>query len=309
MIALRNIQICVYDTPLFFSAIFVDNKTALIDLFAGSYMEKHPCIIVKSVGNKQTYFDAFYSAFNIAWNNSRKIFTINDVNRIIQESVKRKNNGIIIAITGPSGAGKTTITNNITEKSKGALTSIKTYTTRSSRDDQEDNKQYIFVSRDEFNKKNNQHEFVISSDFCDNKYGITYSDVYNVIDSKKDLLLDTIADPIDLKNTFGNRVVIIYLTASTNTIMADRVKARGTQEEEMKKRIDNARTQLKNVKNCDYIVINNDIDEAVDTINTIIVEAKKEYIATGNLISEKVVNYSSAEVIESGLLPYDEVKL
>ncbi len=303
----NNLKIAVYSKTLHWCAIFIDNKYAYIDLYSDNYLTSHPYITIKTIPNVQAYYEAFHNAYNVVWNHARRIFTVNDVNRIVFENAKRINGGIIIAITGPSGAGKTTITKKLLAESNGSLSCIHTYTTRLPRENSEIQQQYNFVTIETYKQMDTDHKFVISADFCGNKYGIVYSDVFHVIDSHKDLLLDTIANPIELKNVFGNRIIIIYITAATNNIMVNRIKERGTQQKDLKMRIDNTKQQSRNAKHCDYIVINKDIDITVNIIKKIISEAKKQYIQTGDIITEEIIEYTSSEVIGHGLLPEDEV--
>lgn len=234
---------------------------------------------------------------------------VNDINRITYENDKRKNNGVIVAITGPSGAGKTTITRRLFDEAQGQFSRIHTYTTRPPRDKSEAQNQYKFVSEEEYSTLLRKHQFAISAEFCGNKYGITHNDVFGIIDSHRDLLLDTIANPLELKNIFGNRILIIYVTAKTNAILAERIRLRGTAKEELKMRLKTGRAQSENAKYCDYIVINEDIDQTLDTIKRIIAESKKEYIEAGDMVSESVIEFAAFEVIGRGLLPSDEVQI
>lgn len=304
---LKDLKIGVYDDPTHWCGIFIDNKSSYVELCSETSEKKRPLVRLKPVANLQTYYDAFLNSFNITWNHCRRIFTSNDVDRIIHESIKRQNNGIIIAITGPSGAGKTTLTKQLLLRGGHAFSTIRTYTTRKSRGKNENQNQYVFVSMQEFSKLSNQHEFVVSADFCGNKYGITYDDVFGIIDSRKDLLLDTIAHPMDLKNAFGNRVVIIYITGPTNQGMAQRISNRGITGEDLYNRITNMKNQVELAKLCDYIVVNDDINDTLEILKTIICEAKQEYIETGDIVSEKILLYTASEAIDHGVLPNDEV--
>ncbi len=304
-----NLKLGVYTDPLQYSAIYIDNKRAFVDLCACLSATVHPLIKLKAVKESQTYYDAFFNNYNITWNHSRRVYTVSDINRISYENDKRKNNGVIIAITGPSGAGKTTVTRKLFEETQGQFSRIKTYTTRPPREKSEAQRQYKFVSKEEYGAMQLNHEFVVSAEFCGNMYGITHADVFGIIDSHRDLLLDTIADPSELKNTFGNRILIIYITAKSNAIMAERIRKRGTPEEELKIRLKMGHEQAETAQYCDYIVINEDIDNTLNTVKRIIAESKKEYIEAGDMVAESVIEFTSFEIIGHGLLPTDEVSV
>ncbi len=304
-----NLKLGVYTDPLQYSAIYIDNKRAFVDLCACLSATVHPLIKLKAVKESQTYYDAFFNNYNITWNHSRRVYTVSDINRISYENDKRKNNGVIIAITGPSGAGKTTVTRKLFEETQGQFSRIKTYTTRPPREKSEAQRQYKFVSKEEYGAMQLNHEFVVSAEFCGNMYGITHADVFGIIDSHRDLLLDTIADPSELKNTFGNRILIIYITAKSNAIMAETIRKRGTPEEELKIRLKMGHEQAETAQYCDYIVINEDIDNTLNTVKRIIAESKKEYIEAGDMVAESVIEFTSFEIIGHGLLPTDEVSV
>ena len=304
-----NLKIGVYTDPIQFSAIFIDGKKAYVDLCSCPASTVHPLIKLKSIKESQTYYNAFINNYNIIWNHSRRVFSVSDVNRISYENDKRKNNGIIIAITGPSGAGKTTISRKLLEEGQGKLSCIHTYTTRPAREKIEMPGQYKFVAKDEYDTMQRNHEFVVSTEFCGNMYGITVNDVFGIIDSHKDLLLDTIATPLELKNIFGNRILIIYLTARTNEVFAERLRQRGMSKDELEIRLKKGYEQNKTAQYCDYIVMNESIEDTLDIVKRVITESKKEYVEAGDMVAESMLEHTSFEIIGRGLLPSDEVQV
>jgi len=300
-----NFNIGVYSEEAIWSMCFIDNRIASIGFYGEGNGRDHPSIEVKRAKEKQTFFDAYKNQYEAIWREKMLIHTNGDLDRIIAANVQRAENGIIYALTGPSGAGKTTLAHLLRLSLGPSADSIFTYTTRQQRTPQESEKQYRFISKVEFDRLMKEDEFAVTTEYCGNNYGILREDVISVIDNQKDLVLDTIAEPHKLKNAFGNRVVIIYLTASNLEIMRSRISKRmKNNEDEISQRLNNARIQSTYATICDYILITDDNkDICLQALQTITREAKKTYIATGLITSDKLVAYLASAVIEGGRLP------
>jgi len=218
---------------------------------------------------------------------------------------KREGEGLIYALTGPSGAGKTTLSSALLNLLGSNAASIFTYTTRPQRNPLESERQYRFISKRDFEKMEHNDEFVVLTEYCGNKYAIRREDVFSVIECKKDLVLDTIAEPDKLKKAFGNRVVVIYLTTSNYGIMKSRIGTRQeNSEDEIGMRIQNARIQSTYAAICDYILFTDEeTEKCLQKLYEITQGAKKTYISSGVISSDELSQYLSSAVIEEGRLP------
>lgn len=300
-----NFNIGVYSTEAIWSMCFVDNKFASIGFYGTGTGRDHPSLDLKIIREKETFFDAFKNQFEAIWRERSLIHTNRDLDRIISENVKRKGDGIIYALTGPSGSGKTTLSKLLLSSLSPKAESIFTYTTRKQRNPKESEKQYKFITKEDFEKMEKNDEFVVISEYCDNKYAIRREEVFNVIDNKKDLVLDTIAEPDKLKKEFGNRVVIIYLTTSDYNLMRTRISKRmENNEDEIGMRIKNAKIQSTYASICDYVLFtDNDTEICLQDLLLITNESKNTYISSGVTSSDKITQFLSSVVIEEGRLP------
>ena len=298
-------HIGLYSCEAIWAMCFVDNKYASVGFYGEGNGRDHPALELKSVKGLQTFFDAYKNQFEAIWREKKLIHTTDDLERIIAENVKRSGDGIIYALTGPSGAGKTTLSRLLLASIGNTASNVFTYTTRQQRAANESEKQYRFVSKREFDKMEREDEFVVTSVYCGNKYGLRREDVFGVIDSQKDLVLDTIAEPDRLKKVFGNRIVIIYLTASNFVTMRERISERmENNEQEIGQRLQNAKIQSTYATICDYILFTDfNPDDCLTTLLRITKEAKRTYISSGTVSSENLTQYLSSVVIEEGRLP------
>jgi len=298
-------NIGLYSSEAVWAMCFIDNKIASIGFYGEGNGRDHPSLELKRINNKQTFFDAYKNQFEATWRDKALMHTVDDLERIIAENVRRSENGIIYALTGPSGAGKTTLACLLLSSLGNSASSVFTYTTRHQRSEQESISQYKFISKSDFEKMNKEDSFAVTTEYCGHKYAIRREDVFNIINNKRDLVLDTIAEPDRLKKVFGNRVVIIYLTALSFSTMQERISKRmENNDEEISRRLHNAKVQSTYATLCDYILFtDDDANKCLSELQLIAKEAKNVYISTGSVSSEKLVHNLSAVVIEEGRLP------
>jgi len=178
--------------------------------------------------------------------------------------------GKLIAISAPSGTGKTTIIREVLKLFPDIVFSVSA-TTRAKRDDEEDGKHYYFISEEEFKKKIENDEFIEWEKFYDYYYGTYKSFVEDVINKGKSVILEIdVYGALKLKKIYPNSE-LIYIVPPSIEELTRRLKNRNTEcNEDLQKRIDRAKMELSLKDKFDYLVKNTDLDKALEQIKNLI---------------------------------------
>ena len=184
--------------------------------------------------------------------------------------------GMMIILSSPSGAGKTTLTKKLAENNSQFVISV-SYTTRKPRPNEIDGKDYHFVNSKEFNdliKKNNFYEY---AKIFDNYYGTHKKSVNELLSKKKDVLFD-----IDwqgtkqLKKIKDFNVISIFILPPNIKILKDRLLNRHEgQYKVIEKRMNKFQEEISHWNEYKYVVINDDLDKCYKHIVDIIHLEKK----------------------------------
>ena len=180
----------------------------------------------------------------------------------------------IFIISAPSGCGKTSLVRELCQ-TYSFLEQTVSYTTRTIRSGEVEGEDYHFISKDKFieNKKNNK--FIESQKVYDNFYGTTYESINTILASGKDAILE-----IDYKGMLLIKSKIpssrsIYILPPSIQVLEKRLFERGLDSDEViKKRVSQAKEELKYVKFADYTVMNDNFAEATKSLKAIIINSK-----------------------------------
>ncbi|OON95312.1 MAG: guanylate kinase [Candidatus Epulonipiscioides saccharophilum] len=178
-----------------------------------------------------------------------------------------------IVISGPSGCGKGTVVKELLKYSNYKL-SI-SVTTRQKRSTEEEGVHYFFKTQEEFDSMIAGDELLEYANFCGNFYGTPKDYVDKTIKDGFDIILEIeVEGALKIKDKFPE-AILIFLIPPTFTELHSRLVGRQTESEDViNYRLSRAREELALYKKYDYIVINDDISEAVRQINAI-VESEK----------------------------------
>ncbi len=178
--------------------------------------------------------------------------------------------GEVIAVSAPSGSGKTTIIKKILKRYPEIVFSVSA-TTRPKRENETDGVEYFFISEDEFKSKIDKGEFVEWEKFYDYYYGTFKSFIDDNINSGKSVLLE-----IDVKGALSIKRIypeshLIYILPPSYEELVRRLRNRQTEtEEDFQKRIERAKMELSHKDQFDYIIINENLEKAVEETSVLI---------------------------------------
>ncbi len=306
-----DFRVSLYDSEACWSMAFVDAKQASIGFYGRGVGRDHPSLeLIRT--KEQGLFDFYLKTYEDLWNIASAKYAIHtayDLVQLIEDDNNRINQGLIFVLTGPCGSGKTSITNVLINKHNN-LKQLSTFTTRPQREKSETKSQYVFITDDEY-MQNNQMNYTLKANYCCFKYAISIDEINTWKNSNNDYIMDSIFDPDDMRRVFKERMVLIYLTASTYQKMIDRVRNRFNNERsQLLLRAEHARTISANATLCDYIIYTDEsIETIIKKIEDIIKYSRQNYNNTGVVISENdsVKEYRAVNQIDIYGLPNDDV--
>jgi len=181
------------------------------------------------------------------------------------------NRGMVLIISSPSGAGKTTICKKLIEEVNNLNLSV-SVTTRLKRSDEVDGKDYFFRSDKEFDDMVKQEKFLEYAKVFDYSYGTLKSEIDTKIINGINVIVD-----IDWQGTrqieqhIPDDIVKIFILPPSINELEKRLGARATESQDsFKKRMSEARKEISHYSEYDFIIINEDIQESVSKIKTIL---------------------------------------
>lgn len=177
--------------------------------------------------------------------------------------------GKYIVISGPSGVGKGTICKRLVEEL--GLKVSTSMTTRDMREGEVDGIDYYFTNKEDFEKRIKNNEFIEYATYNDNYYGTLKKEVEDKLNAGLNVICEIeVQGAMQIKKLFANSLLIYILPPSFEELR-NRLINRNTDDiETIEKRIDIAKKEKEYIDEYDYVVINDDIDEAVNKIIDII---------------------------------------
>jgi guanylate kinase len=176
--------------------------------------------------------------------------------------------GVLIVISAPSGTGKSTICRKLLAKRKDLGYSV-SCTTRAPRPGERHGKHYFFLSKDEFKRKIQRNEFLEWAVVHDEYYGTPRQFVDQQTKAGHNLLL-----AIDVKGAMSIRrrkpdSILVFVAPPSMAELKERLAARKDHHESVSKRLANSREEMAAAKDFDYLVVNDDLEQAVAQIESI----------------------------------------
>jgi len=179
------------------------------------------------------------------------------------------NKGKFIVISGPSGVGKGTIC-DVLIKELDAWYSV-SMTTREMREGEVEGKNYYFVTKEDFENKIKENNFIEYNIYNNNYYGTPKDKILEKINEGTDVFLEIdVNGARNIKNKFPDSL-LIYIAPPSLEELRNRLVKRGTEtEEKIQNRLKIAEEELKQTDIYDYVVINDDLETAINEVRQII---------------------------------------
>lgn len=171
--------------------------------------------------------------------------------------------GKILVISGPSGSGKSTLIERLIEEEKDIYFSISS-TTRAIRDGEIESVNYYYISEDEFKEGIYNDEFLEWAIVHKNYYGTSIKPVLDALEEGKTVIFDIDVQGYNIvKSKFKDEITSVFITTKDKTELENRLIKRGTDNTaSMQRRIMNAVSEMEHIKEYDYVLINDDLDES-----------------------------------------------
>ncbi|MGL5506378.1 MAG: guanylate kinase [Paraclostridium sp.] len=195
--------------------------------------------------------------------------------------------GLLLVVSGPSGAGKGTICKAFLEQNKNVKLSVSA-TTRSPRSGEVDGVNYFFVTKDKFKGMIDNGELLEHAQIYDNFYGTPKAAILENLEQGYDVLLEIeMQGARQIKDVYPEGVFIFILPPSLDELKS-RIVGRGTEtEEQINKRFGSAFEEICQIKDYDYFIVNKDVNVSAKELSDIISAEKNKVHRYKNHIIEK----------------------
>jgi guanylate kinase len=179
--------------------------------------------------------------------------------------------GMFIAVTGPSGSGKTSVCKALLGMFPQLRFSV-SLTTRPPRPSEADGRDYHFISEDEFRDRIRRGDLIEWAENYGQLYGTSREDMQAALREGHDLLLD-----VDTRGARALKKVLpggifVFVVPPSIEVLERRLRSRGSETEEtIRRRFDNALAEIREIVWYDYVVMNDELDAAIDRLRAIYV--------------------------------------
>ncbi|UDM32644.1 guanylate kinase [Lentilactobacillus laojiaonis] len=179
--------------------------------------------------------------------------------------------GMLIVLSGPSGVGKGTVRKALFDEPDVDFEYSTSMTTREPRDGEVNGVDYYFVSKEQFEENIRNGEMLEYAKYVDNYYGTPLKYVNETLDSGKDVFLEIEVNGAMQVRANCPDAVFVFLTPPDLMELKNRLIGRGTDEMDViNKRIEKAVSEIRMMRNYDYAVLNDKVENAVERIKDII---------------------------------------
>ena len=216
------------------------------------------------------------------------------------EKLSLSEKGVLVILSSPSGAGKTSIARALVEENKNFLFSVSA-TTRKSRPGEVNGREYHFLTVDEFRERINDGQFLEHAKVFGNLYGTPLEPVMESINDGKDLIFD-----VDWQggkqirsSSLSKFVISIFILPPSIKALQERLMKRAQDSSEtVKDRMTKSIGEIMHWKEYDYVIVNNNFEQTLHEVKSIITSEKLR----------RVRNWQLEEFVETLTYEFKELK-
>ena len=197
-----------------------------------------------------------------------------------------KEKGILIVLSGFSGAGKGTLVKKLLQTHDDYALSI-SMTTRNPREGERDGVEYFFRTKEQFEENIRQDGFIEYACYCGNYYGTPKKYVEEQLEAGRNVILEIeIQGALKVKEQFPESL-LMFVTPPTAAELQRRLIGRGTETEEViMQRLARASEESEGIEAYDYIVVNDDLDVCVEELHCLVNAARRAPVRRDAFIKE-----------------------
>ena len=184
-----------------------------------------------------------------------------------------KHKGILIVVSGFSGAGKGTLMKKLVQEYDNYALSISA-TTRAPRAGEEDGREYFFITKEAFEQKIAENGLIEYARYCENYYGTPRDYVEKQLEAGRDVILEIeIQGALKIRKQFPTALLLFVMPPNVEELK-HRLTGRGTETPEViDRRLARAAEEAEGIEEYDYMVVNDDLETCVEQLHEIILAA------------------------------------
>lgn len=182
----------------------------------------------------------------------------------------------ILVVSGPSGVGKSTLLSKLFTEFKEELYFSISSTTRSPREGEINGKHYFFVTQQEFEQGIENEEFLEWAKVHKNYYGTSLKQTQNALEKGKIVVFDIDVQGFNIvKEKLKDKIVSVFIMTPNKEELKKRLIKRNTDTmEDLEKRLENARDEMKELFKYDYLIVNDDLERSYEALKSILIVQK-----------------------------------
>ena len=190
----------------------------------------------------------------------------------MNNDLNNERRGITLVLSSPSGAGKTSLSRKLLERSKKLFLSV-SCTTRPPRPGEINESDYFFIEESKFNEMQKNNEFLESAKVFDHYYGTPKKPIMDALDSGLDILFDIDWQGTQqLMNSLQDDLIKVFVLPPSAKELERRLLQRNQDSDEIVKgRMSKASNEISHYAEYDYIIINENFEESLSKIESIII--------------------------------------